>query len=114
MNDRIEGAGTRQMFEGAGTRHGHAQSSQGADPRMVTGDGRFTDDENRPFQAHAAFLRAPIGAGRLGFIPRKHEAAVRLTHDPNQTTLSGGGDAGGVIRTIRGVGYMFAHPVKRV
>lgn len=56
MNDRIEGARSR---------HGHAQSSQGADPRLVTGNGRFTDDENRPGQAYAAFLRAPIGAGRL-------------------------------------------------
>ncbi|MEK9662845.1 MAG: molybdopterin cofactor-binding domain-containing protein, partial [Alphaproteobacteria bacterium] len=31
------------------------------DPRLLTGRGNYTDDKNLPGQAHAAFLRSPVG-----------------------------------------------------
>jgi aerobic carbon-monoxide dehydrogenase large subunit len=50
------------------SREGQAQAHHGADPRLVTGLGSFSDDRNWPGQAHVAFLRAPIGAGRVNGI----------------------------------------------
>jgi len=47
-------------------RFGSGQSIQRVeDPTLITGRGRFTDDEHLPGQAHLAFLRSPYGHARI-------------------------------------------------
>jgi len=46
-------------------REGRAQGPGGADTRLITGAGAFSDDSTLPGQAHAAFLRAPVGSGLI-------------------------------------------------
>jgi len=42
-----------------------AAGRRSEDPPLLTGGGRFTDDVDRPGQAHGAFVRSPIAHGRI-------------------------------------------------
>ena len=46
------------------------------DHRFITGQGRYTDDINRPGQAHAYFLRSPHAHATLKTIDTKAAAAM--------------------------------------
>src|SRR5690606_22967275 len=45
------------------------------DLRFITGRGRYTDDINRPGQAHAFFLRSPHAHARIGRVDTAAAAA---------------------------------------
>ena len=46
------------------------------DHRFITGQGRYTDDVNRPGQAHAYFLRSPHAHAKIGAIDTKAAATM--------------------------------------
>jgi carbon-monoxide dehydrogenase large subunit len=51
------------------TRFGSSRSSvRSEDARLVSGHGRFTDDIALSNQAHAVFVRSPVGSARIGAI----------------------------------------------
>jgi two-component system OmpR family response regulator len=69
-----------------------------------------------------AFLSQPqrvIGRERLLELSRARLAdasdrSIDVLVSRLRRKLSSGGDSAPVIRTVRGVGYMFAHPVQRL
>ena len=89
---------------------------------LLSPEGVSVELSGAEFDLLLAFLSRPqrvIGRERLLELSRARLAdasdrSVDVLVSRLRRKLSGGGDAGGVIRTIRGVGYMFAHPVKRV
>ena len=52
------------------------------DHRFITGKGRYTDDINRPGQAHAYFLRSPHAHAKIKSldVQRGEEQARRPRH----------------------------------